>query len=106
MACGYTVLDCRDPLDALVRAERHPGPLHLLLTDMVMPAMRGSTLAGELSARYPEMRVLYMSGYTTELAGSSDSVNPAGSFLQKPFSPETLAHAVRTALGPAPAPVP
>lgn len=73
---------------------------------MVMPAMRGSTLAGEVFARNPEMRVLYVSGHTNETAGSSDSVNPARPFLQKPWTPEALARGVRNALDPDPAPVP
>jgi len=96
-ACGYTVLEARDPLEALVIAKRHSGKMHLLLTDMVMPAMRGPALAEQVVARYPNLRVLYMSGYADEMIGRK-MVTPSGLFLPKPFTPGTLARTVREAL--------
>ena len=96
-ACGYTVLETGDPLEALVIGEHHRGPMHLLLTDMVMPAMRGPALAVEVLARHPDLRVLYMSGYADEMIGRR-TVTPSGLFLQKPFTPDALARTVREAL--------
>jgi GAF domain-containing protein/CheY-like chemotaxis protein len=96
-ACGYTVLETGDPLEALVIGEHHRGPMHLLVTDMVMPALRGPALAVQVLARHPNMRVLYMSGYTDEMIGRR-TVTPGGLFLQKPFTPDTLARTVREAL--------
>jgi FixJ family two-component response regulator len=72
--------------------ERHPGPIHLLVTDMVMPEMGGPALARQLLAGRPEMAVLYMSGYTDHTLGEGSS------FLQKPFTPDTVARAVRATL--------
>jgi signal transduction histidine kinase/ActR/RegA family two-component response regulator len=97
-ACGYTVLDSNDPLEASLLGERHQGKIALLLTDIVMPAMRGPALAAHILSRDPGVRVLYMSGYTEEMIGSHGMLEPAGVFLQKPFTPETLARAVREAL--------
>ena len=96
-ACGYTVLETGNPLEALVIGERHRGPIHLLLTDMVMPAMRGPALAVQMLARHPNLRVLYMSGYSDEMVGRR-TVTPSGLFLPKPFTADTLARTVREAL--------
>jgi two-component system cell cycle sensor histidine kinase/response regulator CckA len=97
-ACGYRVLDTGDPMQALAIGAAHPGTIHLLLTDIVMPGMRGPALAAQTLARYPEMRVLYMSGYSDKMFGAQAAVAPAGTLLQKPFTPEALARAVRSAL--------
>ena len=96
--CGYTVLGTGDPLEALVMGERHRGPLHLLLTDMVMPVMRGPALAAQVLGYHPDLRVLYMSGYTESMIGSHGIVEPAGAFLQKPITPDVLARTVREVL--------
>jgi GAF domain-containing protein len=100
--CGYHVLDSGDPLEALALGAAHPGTIHLLLTDIVMPGMRGPALAAEALVRYPDMRVLYMSGYADELVGAGGAAEAAGSFLPKPFTPQALARAVRTALNASP----
>ena len=97
-AHDYTVLESGDPLEAIVLAERHPGPVHLLFTDIVMPAMRGPTLAAQLVSVRPEMRLLYMSGYTDGTIADRDTIEPPGSFLQKPFMPDVLMQSVRDAL--------
>jgi len=89
---GYLVLSAGRPSEAVSLAERHPGPIHLLVTDMVMPEMGGPALARQILAGRPEMTVLYMSGYTDHTLGDGSL------FLQKPFTPETLARAVRAAL--------
>jgi GAF domain-containing protein/CheY-like chemotaxis protein len=97
-ACGYHVLGTGDPVQALAIGAAHPGTIHLLLTDIVMPGMRGPALAAQTLARCPEMRVLYMSGYSDGMVGAQGAVEPAGSLLQKPFTPQALAHAVRNTL--------
>jgi signal transduction histidine kinase len=96
--CGYTVLETGDPLEALTLGDRHGGEVRLLVSDMIMPAMRGPALAERLLAGHPEMRILYMSGYTDDLIRPDGTINPPGAFLQKPFTPRSLARAVRNAL--------
>jgi signal transduction histidine kinase/ActR/RegA family two-component response regulator len=98
---GYTVLGAERPTEAVRLAERHPGAIHLLLTDMVMPEMGGPALAQRLRELRPDMAVLYMSGY----ADYTPDADPGGqgdamptTLLQKPFTPEAVARAVRTAL--------
>jgi signal transduction histidine kinase len=93
---GYAVLDARFGDEALWVADRHEGPIHLLLTDGVMPVMSGRELAERLLALHPEATVVYMSGYQREsLPGAPP---PEDAFLAKPFTPETLVRKVRTAL--------
>ncbi|MGH7403073.1 MAG: GAF domain-containing protein, partial [Candidatus Rokuibacteriota bacterium] len=94
--CGYTVLETGDPLWALVLADQHQGEIHLLVTDMVMPAMPGPEMAGHAVASRPAMRVLYISGYAEEVPGGG--IEPAGAYLQKPFTPGDLARKVRETL--------
>ncbi len=95
---GYTVLDAPHPGDALVSSARHLGPIHLLLTDVVMPQMSGPVLAGRLTPTRPEMKVLYMSGYTDNTVVQHGVLDPGAAFLQKPFTPDTLARTVREVL--------
>jgi len=89
---GYTVLDASTPGDALELAGRHTGPIHLILTDIVMPQMNGRALADLLKRRCPAMRVLYMSGYADTV------LDPGTAYLQKPFTPDTLVRTVREVL--------
>jgi PAS domain S-box-containing protein len=96
--CGYTVLETGDPLEALTIGDGRSSAIDLLLTDMVMPAMRGAELAQRLSAACPGMRVLYMSGYTDEMIAVAGAGEPARAFLQKPFAPHDLARKVREVL--------
>jgi CheY-like chemotaxis protein len=98
--CGYTVLETSDPLEALTIGERRSGAIDLLLTDLVMPAMRGSELAQRLGTTCPRMRVLYMSGYTDEMIDAASASEPARAFLHKPFTARDLARKVREALAP------
>ena len=100
----------RSGKDALLEAERHPEPIHLLLTDVVMPEMGGHALAAALCESRPGLRVLYMSGYTEEEIirrgdGGPDS-GPRLTLLQKPFAGEELARAVRHTLDTADATAP
>ena len=90
---GYTTLAAADGAEALRVAARHPGPLHLLLTDVVMPHLSGWELARQLSSIRPETKVLYMTGYS-EIAVAHEGVSDA-IVLQKPFTPDILASKVR-----------
>ena len=94
---GYTVLEAPDGEMALRLAAAHPGPIDLMLTDVVMPGMRGTALASHLAQARPGTAVLLMSGYAHEAV--TDEGLPAGSaFLAKPFGPDELVQAVRGVL--------
>jgi nitrogen-specific signal transduction histidine kinase/CheY-like chemotaxis protein len=90
-ARGYTVLAARDVADAISLERTHRKPIHLLLSDIVMPEMNGPDLAQRLVRRRPDMQVLYMSGFAHHLAVAPDATSPRTAFLQKPFTPEALA---------------
>jgi PAS domain S-box-containing protein len=95
---GYTVLRACDAQDALLMAERHPGPIQLLLTDVIMPKQSGRALVERLRPLRPEMQVLYMSGYTNEAIVRHGVLDPDTLFIQKPFTPLGLGQKVRAAL--------
>jgi PAS domain S-box-containing protein len=99
---GYAVLLAGSPAEALNVVERHDGPIHLLLTDVVMPGQSGPSLAAHVAAERVEMRVLYMSGYAAEAIVRSGALGNAMTFLQKPFSPEALLRKVQGVLAAAP----
>jgi PAS domain S-box-containing protein len=103
---GYHVLEARHGKDALLEADRHPERIDLLLTDVVMPEMSGPALAATLLQRRPDLRVLYMSGYTEEEIVRRGDGGQGLALLQKPFAGEELARAVRTTLEAAPATAP
>jgi PAS domain S-box-containing protein len=92
---GYSVLEARDPEHALRITREHAGPLHMLLSDLVMPRMSGHELARQVTELRPEVRTVFMSGYSETLATKQV---PRSSLLQKPFTPEDLALKVRAAL--------
>ena len=95
---GYTVVAAATPGEAIKLAEKHAGEIHLLLTDVVMPEMNGRELAKRLLSLYPNLKRVFMSGYTANVI-APDGVLEAGiHFIQKPFSMETLADKVRVAL--------
>jgi CheY-like chemotaxis protein len=95
---GYTVIEASDPATAILISNAHTGPIHLLLTDVVMPGMTGRALANHLCPRRPEMRVLYMSGYTENAIGRNGTLDAGITLLQKPFTLLTLKAKVREVL--------
>ncbi len=98
-ARGYRVLEAGNGAKALEVARGSTGPIHLILTDLVMPDMTGTELASRLLSLRPGVRVLYMSGYTDDSVVRNGLLEQGRLFLQKPFTPETLARKVREALG-------
>jgi two-component system, cell cycle sensor histidine kinase and response regulator CckA len=97
---GYQVLLASNPREAIRIADNHRAPIHLLLTDVVMPDMNGRELAEHLLARRPEMRVLYMSGYTNGILSEHAFRAEDTAFIEKPFSHEALSRKVRHTLNP------
>ncbi|HEX8938778.1 MAG TPA: PAS domain S-box protein [Candidatus Limnocylindrales bacterium] len=96
---GYEVLAAADATGALELAAAHSGRIQLLVTDVVMPGLSGPELAARLRALRPEATVLFLSGYTEEVAGRGVHLAEGGGFLAKPFTPEALARKVREVLG-------
>jgi len=92
---GYTVLAASGAEEALTIARGHRGPIHLLLSDMVLPGLSGRRLAQELVTFRPETAILFMSGYPDGALAEGGSPETAAGFLQKPFTPETLGRRVR-----------
>jgi two-component system cell cycle sensor histidine kinase/response regulator CckA len=95
---GYTVLEAQHAADALAIAERHTGPIHLLLTDVVMPEMSGRALAERLAELRPKTPVLYISGYTDSAIVRHGVLAADVILLQKPFTPNDLVHKVHQVL--------
>jgi len=95
---GYQVLKAADGEVALKVAQEHPGVIHLLLTDLVMPGISGRVLAERMAALYPQMKVLFMSGYTDDAVVRTGGLGSEMAFLQKPFTPDGLARKVRQVL--------
>jgi two-component system, cell cycle sensor histidine kinase and response regulator CckA len=97
---GYTVLEARHGGEALLTCERHQGPIHLMVTDVVMPQMSGRELADRLTPLRPEMKIIYMSGYTEDALVQHGVADLSMAFIQKPFKPVELARRVRAVLHP------
>ena len=95
---GYYVLDARDGTEALSVSRRHAGPIHLLVIDVVMPAMSGPATAECVAAERPGLRVMFMSGYSNDAIADRGSLGDDAVLIQKPFTPAELAHAVRMVL--------
>ena len=94
---GFRVYSAAGPHEAIALAARHAGPLPLMVTDVIMPQMNGPALAERLTAVRPELRVLFVSGYTAQLP-VMDGLGARARFLAKPFAPSTLVMTVRAML--------
>jgi two-component system, cell cycle sensor histidine kinase and response regulator CckA len=97
-AQGYSVLEAEHGADALEVLARADGPVDLVLTDVVMPILNGRELAERLAAERPQLRILFMSGYTDDDVVRRGLLDPGAPFLQKPFVPADLARKVREVL--------
>ena len=95
---GYQVFDARDGKQALQLAELYNDPIHLLLTDIIMPQMNGKDLADKIKNIHPETAVLYMSGYTGDIISQHGILEETVNFVSKPFSPSVLATKIRETL--------
>jgi nitrogen-specific signal transduction histidine kinase/CheY-like chemotaxis protein len=96
--CGFTILEADDGREALRTAQEHEGPIHLLVTDVVLPDLGGRVLVEQLLSVRPQMRVLYVSGYTDDAVVRHGILEDQVHFLSKPFSPAVLAQKVREVL--------
>jgi len=101
-ANGYRVLAVEDPAKAIETAERYEGVIHLLLTDVVMPGLNGRELALRVRQRRPDIRVLYMSGYTEDAIANRGVLEAGALLISKPFTQEALTGKLREALGQGP----
>ena len=95
---GYRVIAAKHAAEAALLCDVHPEPIHLLLTDVVMPHISGAELAKRAVRARPELKVLYMSGYTDDSVVRHGILESEMAFLQKPFTPETLTRKVREVL--------
>ncbi len=95
---GYTVLEAAHADEALQLSAQHATSIHLLVTDVILPQVNGQTLAMRLRTVHPETRVLYISGYTAPMIMHRGLLAVGAAFLQKPFTPDTLARKVREVL--------
>jgi two-component system sensor histidine kinase EvgS len=95
---GYDVLTAATPGEAIQLFDNHQGPVHLLVTDVVMPEMNGRELAARLRASRPELKTLFVSGYSASALAPRGVLDEGVHFLQKPFSLDDLAASVRQAL--------
>jgi PAS domain S-box-containing protein len=95
---GYTVIEAKEGFDALELCKRYHGRIHLLLTDVVMPKMGGPELAEKIKRQHPEIKVIYMSGYTENAIGHEGILDKGINFISKPFTVSGLAKLVRNVL--------
>jgi two-component system cell cycle sensor histidine kinase/response regulator CckA len=95
---GYTAIVASHGADAVASSNAHDGPIHLMLTDVVLPGASGRAVAQRVVADRPSMRVLYMSGYSEKAVDQHGVLDPGLAFIQKPFSGEALARKIREVL--------
>lgn len=95
---GYNILEASKPDLAIEKARQYSGPIHLLVTDVIMPTMNGRDLAGQIQQLYPDIKILYMSGYTANVIAHHGILKEGVNYIQKPFSNRDLAFRVRKAL--------
>jgi DNA-binding NtrC family response regulator len=97
---GYKVLAAATPGEAMRLAEEYPGEIHMLMTDVVMPEMNGRDLAKNILDLYPNMKRLFMSGYTADVIAHHGVLDKGVNFIQKPFSIKVLSEKIRGILNP------
>jgi CheY-like chemotaxis protein len=97
--CGYTVLEAGDSDKAIRLAEQYGEPIHILVTDVVMPGMGGCELSDRVRLLRPDIKVLYLSGIPKDCLAELGKGNVGADFLEKPIPPATLEHKVREMLG-------
>ncbi len=95
---GYTVLAASTPSEGLGLAKEYVGKIHLLITDVVMPGMNGRDLASQLKSTTPDIKTLFMSGYTSDIIAHRGILDEGVDFIKKPFSIRDLAAKVREVL--------
>jgi CheY-like chemotaxis protein len=100
-SCGYKILEAKSGDEALQICAQHKGPIDLLLTDVIMPGLNGHELATRLTSKYPDLQVLYMSGYTDDIITRHGILSEGTMFMSKPFSSEMLARKVHEVLNKA-----
>jgi len=100
---GYNVLMADTPEEALIKVDQHPGDIQILLTDVIMPGMDGRILAQRVSAIKPEIKVLFMSGYTADVIAQRGVLDEGVQFISKPFNRNKLARTLRQVLDTSPA---
>jgi two-component system cell cycle sensor histidine kinase/response regulator CckA len=96
---GYNVLEAADGTEALALISQHAAPIHLLLTDLVMPGMNGRQLAEQIKTLRPGVKVLYTSGYDEDMVANRGLMDEGVAYIPKPFGPDDLAQKVREVLG-------
>ena len=95
---GYSVLSAATPAEAVEKAKNHSGAINLLMTDVIMPEMHGQSLAEKITDIYPDIRLLFMSGYTADVIAHHGILDEGVAFIQKPFSMADLAEKLREVL--------
>ncbi len=95
---GYTVLSAATPTEAMEKAKEHSGSIDLLMSDVVMPEMNGRDMAGQITALYPDIKLLFMSGYTADIIAHQGVLDDGVAFIQKPFSMADLTKKLRGVL--------
>ncbi len=95
---GYEIVTAKSPTEALEIAKNHPQPIHLLITDVIMPEMNGKDLRDKVSELKPELKSIFMSGYTANVIAHHGVLDEGIEFLKKPFSVQALLERVRDVL--------
>jgi CheY-like chemotaxis protein len=95
---GYSVLSATTPAEAIEMVENYTNKIHLLMTDVVMPGMNGRDLARHLITLYPDIKLLFMSGYTANVIAHQGVLDEGVAFIQKPFSMADLSEKLRGVL--------
>jgi DNA-binding NtrC family response regulator len=95
---GYQLITARDGHDAIAKVQGFAGPIHLLLTDVIMPNLSGKDLSVEIKKGHPETKICFMSGYTDNAIVHHDILDENTNFIQKPFLPNFLLKKVRELL--------